>query len=116
VPEDIREAEARRRREEGDRVRQIREALGDKQPAFAARLTAVAARLGLSWVNYDNTAISRLETGRGNYLRVDDLAVIISVDPEKRTVEWLAGIKTPRRQYGAKPYRRRGDDGKEESA
>lgn len=118
MAEDIREAEARRRREEGDRVRQIRERLGDRQPEFAARLTAVAARLGLSWRSYTNSAISRLETGAGNYLTIDDLAVLLAVDPEHRSVEWLAGIKQQKRPAGrfGKPFRKRGEDGKEESA
>jgi len=89
VIEDKRDAEARRRRAEGDRVRAVREAYGELQPAFAARLNAAARHLGMNWLNYTNFIVSRLETG-DRMMFLDDAVVIASVDPEQRGRVWVA--------------------------
>lgn len=87
----------------GDRVKAIREAWGEKQPAFAQRLTAAAARLGLR-LRYDNTMVSKMEVGRRE-VTLDDVTVIASVDREKRGKEWLAwgesrALLDPRKDRG----------------
>ncbi len=72
----------------GDRVREIREALDQKQPKFAQTLTAAAKRLGID-ATYDNTQVSKMEVGRRE-VTLNDAAVIASVDPSKRGKAWLA--------------------------
>src|SRR4051812_46961163 len=89
MAEDAREAEQRRRRAEGDRVRTVREALGENQPAFARRLSEAAQNLGLIWLRYDNTIVSKLEIGARD-LSTDDTVVVAAIDPERRGKLWLA--------------------------
>lgn len=109
MPEDIRDAEARRRRAEGDRVREVREATGEKQGIFAVRLTAEAARQGMGWLVYDNTIVSKLENG-ARALTLDDAVIVAAVDPQQRGRFWLAWdedaneatARTPRRIYGGR--------------
>lgn len=72
----------------GDRVRAIREARGEKQPEFAAALTAAARRLGIT-ETYDNTMVSKMEVGRRD-VGLIDAAVIASLDPSERGRSWLA--------------------------
>lgn len=95
MAEDAREAEARRRRAEGDRVRAVREAIGERQPAFALRLTGQARKLGMIWLRYDNTIVSKLEQGTRD-LSIDDTFVIAAIDPRQRGRQWLiTGEESP---------------------
>lgn len=71
----------------GDRVRAIREQFDEKQPAFAARLTATAKRLGVP-VRFDNTMVSKVELGRRE-LSIYEAAVLVAVDPQRRGWDWF---------------------------
>lgn len=71
----------------GDRVREIREARGEKQPEFAVALNLAAKRLSID-VRYDNTTVSKMEVGRREVTLLD-VAVISSIDPHGRSKEWL---------------------------
>jgi hypothetical protein len=71
----------------GDRIREIRSQHDEKQPAFAARLTAAARKLGVK-ANYDNTMVSKMETGRRD-VTLDDVAVLASIDKLQRGKLWL---------------------------
>lgn len=71
-----------------DRVKAVREALGLKQPEFAARLMVAARQLGVE-ARYDNTMVSKMELGT-RYVGLLDGAVIAAVDPERRGLDWLA--------------------------
>lgn len=86
---DTREAEQRRRRAEGDRVREVREATGRRQIDFAVLLVAEAQRQGMSWLNYDNSIVSKLENAT-RQMSLDDVTVIAAIDPERRGKLWLS--------------------------
>lgn len=100
-------------RARGSRVGMVRGRMDQRD--FVERLNAVARTVGLPAI-YDVVKLSKMENG-ARKVTLDDAIVVAALDSEKRGVEWLAGITKPRRQYGGKPYRRRGgEDGKEESA
>lgn len=80
----------------GERVRAIRDEIGDKQPAFAQRLSAVAQRMGLP-VRFDNTMVSKVEIGRRE-LSIYEAAVVVAVDPQRRGWDWfILGERRPGR-------------------
>lgn len=92
----------------GDRVRSIREEFGEKQPEFAARLTAAAKRLGAD-VRFDNTIVSKVELGRRE-LSIYEAAVVVAIDPQRRGWDWLVlGDKSRRtvRESNERPLVRR---------
>ena len=112
----------------GSRVRAIREERGEKQPEFAAALSAAAKRLRMP-LAYDNTMVSKMETGM-RAVTIEDIAVIASLDPQGRQKSWLAwgeiaeSAANPRPHSGAPdleltapqrpvlPRRRRGEGGR----
>lgn len=72
----------------GDRVRAVREARQEKQPEFAAAMTRAAKRLKLK-DRYDNSTVSKMESGMRR-VTLEDVAVVASLDPDRRGVLWLA--------------------------
>jgi hypothetical protein len=77
-----------RRAERGGRAREIREAAGLSQAAFAVELTRMAVTYGLD-ETYDDSKVSRIEAGlRG--LTLEEGALVVLLDPEDRGVVWLA--------------------------
>lgn len=77
----------------GDRIREIRELRGEKQPEFAAALNAAAKRLGIA-ARYDNTIVSKMEIARRD-VGLADVLVISSLDKKRRGREWLAWGRSP---------------------
>lgn len=71
-----------------NRIREIREARGEKQPEFAAVLNNAAKRLSID-MTYNNTTVSKMETGARS-VTLEDVMIIASVDPLGRPREWLA--------------------------
>lgn len=97
----------------GRRVELVRGKLDQRE--FVELLNAAARERGLP-VIYDIVKLSKIENGTRR-VALDDGIVVAAVDPDQRGIEWLAGVRTARRQYGGPKYRRRGgEDGKEESA
>jgi transcriptional regulator with XRE-family HTH domain len=78
----------------GERVRQIREARGEKQPEFATALNAAAVRLGIT-ARYDGTTVSKLETGMRR-ATLEDIELIAAIDPGDRGRDWLGWGGVPR--------------------
>lgn len=75
----------------GKRIYAVRLALGDgwKKPMTMADFGALLTKRCKGAVTYDSAKIARLESGERR-ASIDDVAVIASVDPEKRGREWLA--------------------------
>jgi hypothetical protein len=72
-------------RERGQRVRAIRDALGEDQDVFARRLLrALPGTLA-----YDRAVVSKIETG-GRKVTFEEVLVISSWDPAKQGPAWLA--------------------------
>lgn len=72
----------------GDRVNQIREALGLKRKDFAKVLAAKAVDLQLTeGGEWTETRVSRLILGR-QPMSLDDAAVVVAVDPHKKAPRW----------------------------
>lgn len=76
-----------RRAQRGGRVREIREAMGLQQDAFGAELTKAGAAFGLE-ESYNKDKVSKIETGARD-VTVDEMALLLAMDPKKRTIDWL---------------------------
>jgi hypothetical protein len=86
----------------GARFRLVREAIGETQPHFAERLTRAAAELGVDR-SYTFVDVSTRETGRRT-LDIEDYILASHVDPEHRTIAWLAfGRDFPIKYLGMLP-------------
>lgn len=72
----------------GGRFRSIRERRGETQEAFAQSLTRLAGELGMP-VDYDGQGISTRETGR-RALDIEDYLLAVRLDPDRRSLIWLA--------------------------
>jgi hypothetical protein len=72
----------------GQRLRTVREALGQTQTQFAELLTRTAAQLGID-ARYVVGDVSARETGR-KALDVEDYAIVSALDPQRWSWEWLA--------------------------
>lgn len=84
------------------RFKDIRTALDMTQPEFAERLNAAARELGLE-PDYTQLNVSQRETGR-QYLDIEDYAVASHIDPQHRSIFWLAfGREIPWRDLGQPP-------------
>lgn len=73
--------------ERGDRVREVRVALGMSGDEFAATLTQLSKSLGAP-VRYDEAKVSKIERGTRR-LTAEEAAIVASIDPEERPVAWL---------------------------
>lgn len=71
----------------GARIKLIREARGETGPEFGAELARRLAALGVP-MNYDGAKISKLERG-GRDVTPEEATVILSMDPEERTMGWF---------------------------
>ena len=73
--------------ERGERIKEIRVALGMTGDEFAAELTTRAKVFGYP-ATYERAKVSRIESG-GRKLTVEELAIILEMDPERRSLAWL---------------------------
>ena len=73
--------------ERGERIKAIRKALDMTGDEFAAELTARARAYGVD-AAYDRAKVSRIEGG-GRKVRVEELAIILELDPQHRSLAWL---------------------------
>lgn len=94
-------AEVIRRVERGGRVADIRIATGYTGPRFAEELNKLAAAYGYP-KRFNESKISKMESGTGRGLSVEEGALLAVIDPLERGVAWLAfggpAIKSMRRR------------------
>jgi len=93
----------------GERVAAVREALGVSGEEFAEMLRRQLLAYGIDR-KYDKAKVSRMESGRRDLL-AEELAVIASVDPEKRGMLWLIfgdAARTDATKHYPKPHRGQG--------
>lgn len=74
------------------RLLAIREERKERQGDFAAKLTEAAERLGLE-LRYTQDMVSKMENG-GRTIFIEDVAVVASIDPQRRGKLWLAWNET----------------------
>lgn len=91
--------------EQGERVAEIRDALGLSGEAFATLLQKRLHALGVGR-NYDKFKVSRMESG-GRKLTIEEAAVIADLDPSKRGAVWL--VFGDKRIRGTLPRSKGGD-------
>lgn len=103
--------------EQGERVKRVRDALGQSQDAFAETLgQAVQQAVGLK-AQYGKSKLSKMEGGERK-ITAEEAVVIADLDPDKRGARWL--VFGPKRQRGAllddpRKAMGRGGDGRKEA-
>jgi hypothetical protein len=75
------------RHERGARIKQVREALGMSGDGFAELLEECFRLLGFP-ASYNKSKVAKMEGG-DRKLTVEEAAVIASVDPHTRGIDWL---------------------------
>jgi hypothetical protein len=88
-PKQVDSGELVRRAERGRRVAEIREAAGLTGAAFARELNKLAAAYGYP-TRYSESKVSRIESGIGRNISLEEGALVVQLDPEDRGVVWLA--------------------------
>lgn len=96
-------AELIRRAERGGRVAEIRQATGYSGAKFAEELNKLAVAYSYP-TRFDVAKISKMESGVGRGLSVEEGALLAVIDPLERGIAWLAfggpAIKSMRGRRG----------------
>lgn len=71
----------------GERVDQIRQALGLTRDEFAGALAAKAAELRITGGKWSPSRVSKLILGR-QPISLDDAAVVVAIDPHTKAPRW----------------------------
>lgn len=72
----------------GDRVEQIRTALGLNGDQFAAKINTWTHARGFD-AGFDKSDVSRLESGKMTFFLAEIAAAIVALDPDERGIDWL---------------------------